>query len=155
MSKIAFLMLLFAAFGYGVYENKEIPQLDSVEQSESSDIKTVKTSIADEDFVFEIVDTEQTRQQGLSGRLSLPDNYGMLFVFDEPDNYSFWMKDMNFSIDIIWLNESKEIIHIEKELSPETYPQPFLPNDNALYVLEVNSGVVDNLGLEIGDSINW
>src|SRR3989344_573955 len=58
--------------------------------------------------------TDAAREQGLSGRENLKEEEGMLFVFDYPDKYSFWMKDMNFPIDMIWIIENKKIIYIKK-----------------------------------------
>src|SRR3989338_5744277 len=69
-------------------------------------------------FLVEIVDTFILREKGLSGHKPILDNEGMFFVFDKPDNYGFWMKDMQFPIDIIWLNKDLKIIYIEKSVSP-------------------------------------
>lgn len=78
--------------------------------------------IAEEPFVLiggkkirvDIADTVVTRTQGLSGRTSLAETDGMLFVFENADRYGFWMKDMNFAIDIIWIDPEKNIVYIEK-----------------------------------------
>src|SRR5690606_29625859 len=63
-------------------------------------------------FNIEIADTDQARQKGLSGRQKLPRGSGLLFIFPKPDYYSFWMKEMNFPIDIIWLDSDKKIVDI-------------------------------------------
>ena len=77
----------------------------------------------------------------------------MLFVYDEPDIPSFWMKDMKFSIDIIWIDENNKVVGIEKNINPETYPQTFAPSRQILNVLEVNAGWSDAHSIEIGDKI--
>jgi len=101
----------------------------------------------------EIVNTDATRQQGLSGRENLKEDEGMFFVFDKPDKYKFWMKDMNFPIDIIWFNQEKEVVFIAKNTLPESYPELFGPEQDTLYVLEVMAGFTDKYKIKTGDSI--
>lgn len=88
----------------------------------------------------DIADTEQLREQGLSGRTSLSEGKGMLFLFEAPGRYGFWMKDMRFSLDIIWAAPDGTIVSIDHNLSPNTYPQVFYPAAPAQYVLEVPAG---------------
>ena len=64
----------------------------------------------------DISDTDCKRELGLSGRKNLLEDVGMLFVFNKEGNYPFWMKEMNFPIDIIWIDENFIIIYIKKEL---------------------------------------
>jgi uncharacterized membrane protein (UPF0127 family) len=95
-------------------------------------------------LTVELAKTPDAQQKGLSGRLSLPNDHGMLFVFDHEDYWGFWMIDMNFPLDIIWFNSSRAVIFIERDLSPCS-PQNcpvFTPNLKAMYVLEVNAGFV-------------
>jgi hypothetical protein len=88
----------------------------------------------------EIVSTAMARERGLSGRMALADNTGMLFVFPRDDRWGFWMKGMNFPIDIIWLDTAGKIITIAPSVSPQTYPQVFYPQTPARYVLELPAG---------------
>ena len=92
----------------------------------------------------EVENTEASREQGLSGRTSLAEGHGMLFVFDAPGKYGFWMKDMNFAIDMLFIDASGKIVTIAAEASPAGYhlnpPQVFYPASDALYVLEVPAG---------------
>lgn len=90
-----------------------------------------------------IADTEKERTKGLSNRSSLPPKQGMLFIFDKDDRYGIWMKDMLFSIDIIWIDEEGNIVDIIEHATPESYPQVFAPEKPARYVLEVPSGFVE------------
>ncbi|MCR4275020.1 MAG: DUF192 domain-containing protein [Candidatus Campbellbacteria bacterium] len=115
--------------------------------------KIATVSIDDKTLAFEVVDTPELRTQGLSGRKSLLPNTGMLFVFDTSDVYGFWMKDMFFSLDIIWLDNNFTVVHLEQNVSPETYPSVFIPNEKALYVLEVNAGVSNELHIEKGTQL--
>ena len=102
-----------------------------------------------------LVQTPEERQMGLSGRTNLPANTGMLFVFENSGQYGFWMKDMLFSIDIIWLSADKRIVYIEKNVKPETFPKAFSPKDPALYVLEVEAGFSDKNNIQIGDAVKF
>ena len=101
----------------------------------------------------ELADTPQKRTKGLSVRESLGQNEGMLFIFEKSDYYSFWMKDMNFALDIIWIGEDKKIADIIKNAIPESYPKTFSPREPAKYVLEVNAGYADEYKIEIGNEI--
>jgi len=94
---------------------------------------------------------EQTR--GLSGRTLLGEGNGMLFVYEDPEKQGFWMKDMNFSIDIIWIGEDSSVVWIEKSVSPDTYPKVFHPESPAKYVLEVPAGYSEKISIDIGDSV--
>jgi uncharacterized membrane protein (UPF0127 family) len=114
-------------------------------------------------FVKVILATTPTEQErGLSGRLGLSENSGMLFVFDKPGKYNFWMKDMKFAIDIIWIESVpgdpgySKISYIKKNAQPESYPNTFGPgtgDSDATYVLEVNSGFADKNNLKVGDIV--
>lgn len=99
-----------------------------------------------------ISDTVRTRVQGLSKTESLKDNQGMLFIFDEPDYYSFWMKEMKYPIDIIWFGANKEIVSIKENIDPSTYPRSFVSDKVALYVLEVPAGFVQTHKISLGMS---
>ena len=106
----------------------------------------------------ELAQTEVEREQGLSGHKPLEENEGMLFIFERPGFHGFWMKDMLFAIDIIWLAPSEiegnaKIVHIERNLSPDTYPKIFGPNNQALYVLEVNAGFAEKNNWVEGDEV--
>ena len=93
--------------------------------------------------------------RGLSGRKNLAEAAGMLFVYPESQIPSFWMKDMNFALDIIWLDENLEIVDITYGATPESYPQSFTPNSPVRYVLEVNSGFANKHNLAIGNTAEF
>ncbi len=109
--------------------------------------------INDISIVVEIANSPETRGKGLSGRDALPEFAGMLFIFDTPAQYKFWMKDMNFPLDIIWIDENFYITGIEKEISPETFPQTFSPDVPVKYVLELSAGFSDKYRINIGTMI--
>lgn len=108
-------------------------------------------------IVLAVADTEAKREIGLSGRNSLSDTQGMLFIFDSPTIPSFWMKGMKFPIDIIFLKD-KKIVTIYKNAPapqsiteiPTTFYQPTAPIDT---VIELKAGASDTFNLREGDSL--
>ncbi len=100
--------------------------------------------------VVEVMDTNEKRQQGLSGRERLGENEGMLFVFDRPGIYSFWMKEMKFPLDFVWINEDKVVDLREKVGITEMNIRPARPADR---VLEVNSGWIEKHQIKVGDEV--
>lgn len=100
-------------------------------------------------------ETREEREQGLSGRTELKEDESLLFIFDYSGIYSFWMKDMNFPIDMIWIGENGEIVYIKKNAEPSSYPEAFTPTGNAKYVLETVSGFADKNNIKVGDKVEF
>lgn len=100
-------------------------------------------------------DSAEERAQGLSGRTSLGQNEGMWFVFDKEGYYPFWMPEMNFGLDIIWVDKDYRVADIARDVPPakpgETNPPRYTNQRLAKYVLEVNAGV--GSGLVMGDHL--
>jgi uncharacterized membrane protein (UPF0127 family) len=92
---------------------------------------------------------------GLSGRGGLDDGTGMLFVFPEEGYLGFWMKDMNFPIDILWFDSSRRLIHSIAEADPASYPEVFYPSQKARFVLEVPSGFIATHDVQQGDRFEF
>jgi uncharacterized membrane protein (UPF0127 family) len=95
------------------------------------------------ELVTDIAATNDQRTKGLSVKDSLNENEAMLFVFSTEREHSFWMKDMKFPIDIIWIDEDKEVVHVEHSLEPcipDEFCQPYKPDKDSLYVLETVAG---------------
>ncbi len=90
-----------------------------------------------------VADTDASRAKGLSGTSGLSDSEGMLFVFDVPGRWGMWMKDMKYSLDMVWMDSNKKIVYVAENVSPSTYPNAFLPDSDALYVLELPAGFVE------------
>lgn len=99
--------------------------------------------------------SEADRERGLSGIDTLKENTGMLFVFELPYRHAFWMKDMNFPIDIIWLDKEGTIVYTTENAPPCTpnYCPNYIPKNNALYVLEVNANQTRAHGAKEGEKI--
>lgn len=125
---------------------------DSANQT-TSNIKQV--SIGGNLINVEVVDSQTARSQGLSGRESLDPNSGMLFIFPTKGVYQFWMKDMKFGLDFIFINDAK-ITDLIKNV-----PAPSDPNHLNIYqpstagntVLEVNAGYVDKHKIKLTDLV--
>lgn len=105
-----------------------------------------------EEFKAQVADTKEKRAQGLSGREKLDENELLLFVFEEADRHGFWMKDMLFSIDIFWLDQYGTIVNIKENVSPDTFPTSFIPDSDALYVIEAVAGFSEKHELKEGDN---
>jgi len=107
----------------------------------------------------ELADTIEERARGLMFRPSLEKNRGMLFTFAEPQPWSFWMKNTRISLDIIWMDQKKKIVHIERNVptcsrTDDGCPQ-YQPNANASYVLELAAGSADALKLQQGATLRF
>jgi uncharacterized membrane protein (UPF0127 family) len=103
-----------------------------------------------------VADTDDKRTKGLSGVENMSENQGMLFIFNYPSKQGFWMKEMMFPLDIIWLDSNNSVIHIEKKLQPCTsvlFCSVYSPSSDAKYVLETISGFTDLHSVNEGDKI--
>ena len=141
---------------FSTYPPTPSPSSKSTPESTHTKEYTRRTlTLADTSITVEIADTAEKRILGLSHRTALSPQSGMLFVFPEKDTHSIWMKDMRFSIDILWLDETGAIIHIEKHITPDTYPTLFTPPTPARFVLEVPAGFVDTHSIHMGESVEW
>jgi uncharacterized membrane protein (UPF0127 family) len=94
--------------------------------------------------------TEEERNAGLGGKDGMAIDEGLLFTFDEPGVYGFWMKDMKFPIDFVWIAADKSVVGVTPNISPESYPEAFYPDAPVKYVLEINSGRASTLGISSG-----
>jgi uncharacterized membrane protein (UPF0127 family) len=108
-------------------------------------------TIKNKPFQLELALTEDQHQRGLMYRASMPADHGMLFVFDKPDTYSFWMHNTLIPLDIIFLDPSGKVVDIHTRQSKDDTGIP--PRDPALYVIELNAGTAKSLGLTVGDTI--
>jgi uncharacterized protein len=107
-------------------------------------------------FTVEMADHEDEILKGLMYRESLDKDKGMLFSFAEEKIHSFWMKNTLIPLDMIWINSRNEIVYIYENAQPcEEDPCPGItPPVEARFVLEINGGLVEELGINIGDNIN-
>ncbi len=143
-SALAICVIFFSIF----FLSKSFVQNDRVER------QAPYVLINEKIIYVDIAETQQEQTRGLSGREKLEEGKGMLFIFGLPGEHGFWMKDMKFAIDIIWINEDKKIIYIKKNAQPESYPSVFVPKSNSKYVLEVPGGFSEKNGIKEGDAVD-
>lgn len=144
------VVIVFISITSLFFKNNDLPEKSSLLAKNAKYIQ-----IAGQNLKVELAVTPQAQEKGLSGRENLQENIGMLFIFEKPDKYSFWMKDMKFPLDIIWFNEDLKVVYLKKDAQPSSYPTAFSPNLNAKYVLEVMAGFSEKNNLEEGDSVRF
>ena len=146
----------------------EIPVTPSTPIAGSTEIPT-KTPVVlkpivrvdDLEFPVELAAEPDLRIRGLSGRASLDSGTGMLFVFENSERFRFWMREMQFSLDIVWISSGCEVVDISVDVP---FPDPstplsdlprYSPESSAKYVLEINGGEAEDLGLGVGDPVEF
>ncbi len=118
----------------------------------------IRIFLPDGETIFaDLAKTEEERTRGLMFRNTLNDDQGMLFVFEQEEFYSFWMKNMNFAIDILWLDRQKRIVHLEHNVPPcKKAPCPsYAPLVPAKYVLELKAGSIEKRKLKMYEKIDF
>lgn len=116
-----------------------------------------QVAINNQKFEVSIADSESEKQIGLSNTEVLGANQGMLFVFDRPDFYSFWMKNMKFPIDIIYINGNKVITVVSNAQAPENPDdslQTYQPTSESDRVLEINAGLAEKYNIKEGSIVD-
>jgi len=114
-----------------------------------------KICFEDRCFDVEIADTLEKKETGLMSRKYLEPNSGMLFLFEEESEYNFWMKNVLISLDIIWIDRNRKVVFIKENAEPcKIEPcEIFSSDENAKYVLEINGGMAEKVGLKVGDKV--
>ena len=145
MKKIlVFVLLCLGIFG-GIY---------AFGSTQTSKPKTY-VLLAHKTFFVDLAETKTVQQKGLSGRVSLPTDEGMLFLFEKPGDYGFWMEDMLFPLDIIWISPDWHVTHIEHSIATSTYPTVFYAHIPSQYVLEISAGEASKLDVHVGDTVQY
>lgn len=118
--------------------------------------KTPFATINNHTFNLEIAKSQKDKEIGLSKYNSISNNFGMLFPFEKDGNYSFWMKNMKFPIDIIFIKDNKII----KIFSNAPYPKSdneqlpiYTPSEPSDTVLEINAGLSEKYKFKNGDLV--
>ena len=111
-------------------------------------MESLNISIGNKEYKVTVAETDEDREQGLQGVVELPEDEGMLFIFDEPDEVSFWMKDTVIPLDIIFIDEDLEVISVSQGDPNTETPHT---ESNVAYVLEVNRGS----GIKPGDEVDF
>ena len=113
--------------------------------------KVPYVDLAGKSLHLEIVSTASAQERGLGGRSSLGQNEAMLFEFSSDETHCFWMKDMRFPIDMLWIDAEHRVVHIERAVAPNTYPKAFCPDSPSTAVLETNANI--SRDMRVGDRI--
>ncbi len=119
-------------------------------------IKDSTVTINSAVFKVEIANTPEEKTKGLGYRVSLPHNQGMVFVFDNPGHYSFWMRHMRFPLDIIFILNDK-VVGVYENLPPAAPTETSPPTSGGEllsdHVLEINAGLARKYNIQVGDSV--
>ncbi len=120
--------------------------------------RQVNLTVNDFMLVADVSASNEQRTKGLSVKDDLAENEAMLFVFDNEAPHTFWMKDMKFPIDIIWIDSNKTVVHIEHNLQPcssDVLCATYKPNDDSLYVLETIGGFAKKHNVVEGTTVEF
>ncbi len=99
--------------------------------------------------------TSDAMSQGLGDRESLEPEHGMFFILPKAIKPAFWMKNMLFPIDIVWINSTKKVVSISKNIQVSSYPNTFSPKVSVKYVLELNAGMSKKFGIVTGTVLSF
>lgn len=112
----------------------------------------LKTSSGDHSFNIEVMVTDQERALGLMFRRSLPEDGGMLFIYDPPQPATMWMRNTLIPLDIVFISVDGRVHRIESNAEP--FSETLIPSDgDVVAVLELNGGEADKIGLKRGDKV--
>ena len=117
----------------------------------------IVTTSTGKEIPVEVADTVEKRSLGLGKRSGLENGWGMLFVFEKRKQHGFWMKDMQFPLDIIWLDNHR-IVHILRNVQPAksgVIPPVMTPPVSGNFVLEIDSGRANELKLQVGQHLKY
>jgi len=169
-SRLVFQLFIFSILSFGILQscgNEESSETSStrkalpgtafehegnlyfgISDGENLDSGTVEIKI-------EIAETEGAITQGLMNRTSMDFDKGMLFIFDDNRERSFWMKNTIISLDIIFIDINNKIVAIKERTTPYSEAQVTSNNIPAKYVLEVNAGFASKHGIQVGNEISF
>jgi uncharacterized membrane protein (UPF0127 family) len=163
MTHIKLVLIVLASLF--IFAGCDGPTFARPQRPNTSSESTIKTTyntpltIGNKNLLVEIASTDQTRMQGLSGREPLTESQGMLFDFTNTTTRqpNFWMKDMKFNIDIIWIANNKIIGITPNVLAPSSNKELplYSPPGDITHVLEVLAGWSNRNQIKVGDTVKW
>jgi uncharacterized membrane protein (UPF0127 family) len=114
------------------------------------------TTLDTQRFGLDMAVSSAQQELGLGGRERMDAHRGMVFVYNKPSqDLCFWMKGMQFNLDILWVDAGNKIVMVKPDLSPSTYPQSYCPPVPAQTVFEFNAGVINQYHLKAGDTLSY
>ncbi|MFO0971155.1 MAG: DUF192 domain-containing protein [Candidatus Saccharimonadales bacterium] len=153
----AAVLIIFAVLSQSLLHHYKKAEVASYNKSATilQNRDNIPLYLGDQVLHVSIARLPQEQQRGLCCRDSLDTNSGMLFVYDKPGDYRFWMKDTRIPLDMYWINGEKSIVHIEENVRPESYPRSFGSPKPAQYVLETNARFAKKHNIKVGDKIRF
>lgn len=139
-----FLLLIFIIFFSFIFEDFNNSQFKNYDYK--------KFKVGNKTYKLYVADTQEKRVRGLSYTEKINSNEGMIFLFDKAQIHNFWMKDMNYDLDIIFLRKNV-VTKIYNQVNFQSYPEKFSSQTETDMVIELNSGEVEQNKLKIGDSV--
>lgn len=159
LSKLLIVVVIFAGviISVGMWNKNNaknsLPEQVVTEHSVGEFNNLIPFTLGRISLLGSIADTEAKRELGLSNTKEIPIGVAKVFIFDTSKKWSFWMKDMNYPIDIFWLDENGRVVHIEQSVSPGTYPTTsFAPPVPARYVIETKAEFAKENSIKVGES---
>lgn len=143
--KTTVFILMFLTTGFVLYSHF----FNVVEIKNEKEGNFLSATLGDAPILVEVADTKESRIRGLSGRESIGSD-GLLIVFPDEGAHGIWMKNMNFGIDIVWIDSYGRVVFLKEGVLPETYPEVFEPRKNSKFVLEVEAGRAKKEGWKVG-----
>lgn len=164
---VLFIVAIIVAFLiFFISKNKNISFLKLTNAIEDSSVRVdgVKTVVVSNDKIslkLEVADTPEAREKGLSQRRDIGQFDGMLFVFPEESYQTFWMKDMNFDLDMVWLNGKGEVVQVDENIKASGYNKNNPESSQMLhstqpirYVIELPANRAKDYNLMVGDQLS-
>ena len=149
-NKLFYALIIVIAF----FSLWSIAQERFLNESDGETDRVTELRLGDKTIKAVVAKTEGEKSQGLSGKQKIADNEGMFFPFDQEGQYYFWMQNMHFPIDIVWLDKDYKIVDLTKNLKPDSYPNSITSQKPAQFILEINAGLSDKYQLKIGDTVD-
>ena len=152
---LGIIAIISGALSYTIYRHPVEVVYQNTDTPTSHDSQIV---IGTSTLNVRVARTNEEVTKGLSGTLSMNENEGMIFLFSVSDRYRFWMPDMHFGLDMIWIDESMKIVDISKNVPPLldiSKPIYYEPKTPARYVLEVHAGWSERNNISIGESVRF
>lgn len=155
MKQIIFLFLILFAILVAIPLSKHFFLKEPLSLGKKQAVGKKQTAtINNYTFTLIVANSDDEKQVGLSGRDSLPKDQGMLFPFEAKEFHSFWMKDVKFPIDIIFISDDT-VVTVVNRAEPATTDNPtiYKPEEPANKVLEINAGLSEEYGIKKGDKV--
>ena len=152
---VAIVVVIILALVVGESKPKQSPHSNAV-MSACGPYRKDGTVVVDSQKIdVEIAKNSAEFAKGLGGRSCILPDQGMFFAFNKPGRYPFWMKEMKFPIDIIWIGTNHKVVYMEINKSPSTYPDSFENQAPAQYVLELKANQSKVLHMVLGTSVSF